>query len=42
MISVAASGCDTIEALEADTSWILAFARSAMDRYSNGGSCGSR
>ena len=34
MICVAASGCDTIEAWEADTSWILAFARSAMNRWS--------
>src|SRR3712207_4327282 len=33
MIPVAASGCDTIEAWEADTSVILAFARSAMNRW---------
>src|SRR3954453_14169424 len=37
MSRVPASGCDTIEAWEADTSWILAFARSAMNRWSAAG-----
>ena len=33
MSCVAASGWDTIETCEAGTSWILAFARSAMNRW---------
>jgi hypothetical protein len=34
---VAASGCDTNETCEAGTSTIVAFARSAMNRWSAGG-----
>jgi hypothetical protein len=34
MSCVAASGCDTIEAWEAGTFWILAFARSASRQKS--------
>src|SRR5260370_30565387 len=34
---VAASGCDTKETCEAGTSTIVAFARSAMNRWSAGG-----
>src|SRR4051794_41944768 len=34
---VAASGCDTYETCEAGTSTIVAFARSAMNRWSAGG-----
>jgi hypothetical protein len=37
MSCVAASGWDTVEAWESGTSWILAFARSAMNRWVAGG-----